>query len=164
MKDRILQIMHREGLTPAKFAEVIEVQRSTISHIAKARNEPSLDVIKKILEKYPYIDRDWLLFGTGNMIRSKTMSKTIQADLFSDNISNTPPQTPITPPRKTTSSENRREIVVERPQNSNKPLVQEPVTIKKIESRNVSKIMIFYSDNTYETFIPEKINKDGNIC
>ncbi|MDR2388808.1 MAG: helix-turn-helix transcriptional regulator [Tannerellaceae bacterium] len=161
MKDRILQIMHREGLTPAKFAEVIEVQRSTISHIAKARNEPSLDVIKKILEKYPYVDRDWLLFGTGSMVRSKTASKTIQPDLFADNIPiNTPPQTPIIPPRKTTPPENRREIEVEKPQKNNRPLVQEPVVIKKVESRNVSKIMIFYSDNTYETFIPEKIKKD----
>ncbi|MDR2809919.1 MAG: helix-turn-helix transcriptional regulator [Tannerellaceae bacterium] len=160
MKSRILQIMQREGLTPAKFAEVIDVQRSTISHIAKARNEPSLDVVKKILQKYPYIDPDWLLSGKGNMVRSKTESIAVQPDLFSDNIPHTPTKTPVIPPKKTAAPENRRGIEVERTQIINKQPVQEPVIIKKIESRNVNKIMIFYSDNTYETFIPEKIKKD----
>jgi DNA-binding XRE family transcriptional regulator len=152
MKDRILTIMKHEGLTPAQFAEVIGVQRSVISHIGTGRNKPSLDVVGKILEKYPYVDPDWLLFGKGNMMRS-TAPRSMQTDLFSNIL---PPVAPINPPRVTVAPEKRREMGDAKPQNTIKQIVQEPVVIKKIESRNISKIMTFYSDNTYETFIPEK--------
>jgi DNA-binding XRE family transcriptional regulator len=152
MKDRILQIMHREGLTPAKFAETIDIQRSAMSHIMTERNKPSLDVVIKILEKYPYINPDWLLFGKGDLVGKNTSLTSIQPDLFSS----IPPKTPIIPPKNTTVRENRRETEVEKFPNNHKHPVQEPVVIQKIESKNVSKIMIFYSDNTYETFISEK--------
>jgi DNA-binding XRE family transcriptional regulator len=157
MKDRILQIMHHEELTPAKFAEVIDIQRSAMSHIATGRNNPSLDVIKKILEKCPYVDPDWLLYGKGNMMRvNKPPAQIVQGDLFS----NIPPVAPVFAPKVTVVPEKRRETEVEKPQNVVKQIEQEPIIIKKIESKNVSKIMIFYSDNTYETFIPEKVKKD----
>ncbi|MDR1557016.1 MAG: helix-turn-helix domain-containing protein [Tannerellaceae bacterium] len=156
MKDRILQIMHREGLTPARFAEVINVQRSAVSHIMTGRNNPSLDVVMKILDKYPYVDPDWLLYGKGEIIRKNTSSAAIQSDLFSP----TPPKAPVIPPRSTAVAEKHRETEVEKPQNIIRQTVQEPVIIKKTEQKNVSKIMIFYSDNTFETFIPEKIKKD----
>jgi transcriptional regulator with XRE-family HTH domain len=65
MKARILQIMESEGLSPSKFAETIGIQRSAMSHIISGRNNPSLDVLMKILETFPYVDSDWLLFGKG---------------------------------------------------------------------------------------------------
>jgi hypothetical protein len=83
-------------------------------------------------------------------------SQGVQADLFS----NIPPVAPLIPPRVAVVPEKRTHTEVEKPQNTTKQPVQEPVIVRKIESKNVSKIMIFYSDNTYETFIPEKIKKD----
>ena len=58
MRDRILKIMEREGLTPSKFAESIGIQRSAMSHIISGRNNPSLDVLLKILERFTYVDSD----------------------------------------------------------------------------------------------------------
>jgi dihydrofolate reductase len=112
----------------------------------------------KILKTYTYIDPDWLLSGEGNMTRSKTTPTSIQSDLFS--APSPQPPTPLVPSKNPVVSENRKETKVEKTQNIIKQPVQEPVIVKKIESRNVSKIMIFYSDSTYETFIPEKIKKD----
>jgi DNA-binding XRE family transcriptional regulator len=160
MKDRILQIMHREGLTPAKFAEVINIQRSAMSHIMNGRNNPSLDVVTKILDKYSYVDPDWLLYGKGEMTRKNTSLSPamLQPDLFSTII---PQKTPVISSKNTMGvPEKRRDMEVEKSPNTIKQTVQEPIVIKKIETRNVNKIMIFYSDNTYETFIPEKIKKD----
>jgi transcriptional regulator with XRE-family HTH domain len=154
MKDRISQIMYREQLTPAKFAEVIGIQRSAMSHIMTGRNNPSLDVIKKILEKYPYIDPDWLLSGKGSMMRNDIKPK--QLDMYS----NAPSYTPVSTPKVTETPENRRKIEAEKPQIILKQPIQEQVVTKKNESKNVSRVMIFYSDNTYETFVPEKIKKD----
>ena len=56
MKDRILAVMEHEGLTPSKFAEAIGIQRSAMSHIISGRNNPSLDVLIKILERFTYGD------------------------------------------------------------------------------------------------------------
>ena len=51
MKDRIKLIMEKENLTPAKFADKLQINRAIISHILNGRNNPSLDVVSKILNE-----------------------------------------------------------------------------------------------------------------
>ena len=149
MKERILKIMDREGLTPSKFAESIGIQRSAMSHIISGRNNPSLDVLINILERYTYIDSDWLLFGKGEMERKHSST---QPDLFT-NTSINPPDVQVVP-------EYRKEMRVEIPSNSHEHPVIEQITYPERLSKNVTKIMIFYSDNTFETFTPEKGKKE----
>ena len=149
MRERIKMVMDREGLTPAKFAEEIGIQRSAMSHIMNGRNNPSLDVLVKILERFTYVDSDWLLFGKGNMIRNLIQN---EPDLFTN--------TPINPPEVQVVPENRKEIMVDTPVNSLKQPVIERIIQEEKPSRNVSKIMIFYSDNTFDTFVPEKNKKE----
>ncbi|WP_459190043.1 helix-turn-helix domain-containing protein [Parabacteroides sp. APC149_11_2_Y6] len=149
MRERIKMVMDREGLTPAKFAEEIGIQRSAMSHIMNGRNNPSLDVLVKILERFTYVDSDWLLFGKGNMIRNLIQN---EPDLFTN--------TPINPPEVQVVPENRKEIRVDTPVNSLKQPVIERIIQEEKPSRNVSKIMIFYSDNTFDTFVPEKNKKE----
>ncbi len=141
--------MDREGLTPSKFAESIGIQRSAMSHIISGRNNPSLDVLIKILERYTYIDSDWLLFGKGEMERKHSST---QPDLFT-NTSINPPDVQVVP-------EYRKEMRVEIPSNSHEHPVIEQITYPERLSKNVTKIMIFYSDNTFETFTPEKGKKE----
>lgn len=149
MRERIKMVMDREGLTPAKFAEEIGIQRSAMSHIMNGRNNPSLDVLVKILERFTYVDSDWLLFGKGNMIRNLIQN---EPDLFTN--------TPINLPEVQVVPENRKEIRVDTPVNSVKQPVIERIIQEEKPSRNVSKIMIFYSDNTFDTFVPEKNKKE----
>jgi DNA-binding XRE family transcriptional regulator len=132
MKDRILQIMEHEGLTPAKFAEVVDIQRASLSHITTGRNQPSLQVVAKILEKYPNINPDWLLFGKGNMMRNGITSAT-EPDMFA--------HASVTPPPKAPAFVGKsREIETGKTQN---------------RVKDVIKIMIFYSDNTYDMLVPD---------
>ena len=49
MKEKIEEILNEFDLTPSRFADIIQVQRSSISHIISGRNKPSLDFIQKIL-------------------------------------------------------------------------------------------------------------------
>lgn len=149
MKDRILAVMEHEGLTPSKFAEAIGIQRSAMSHIISGRNNPSLDVLIKILERFTYVDSDWLLFGKGNMMREHVLT---ELNLFTN--------TTINPPNLSDSPEYRKEIRVETPINTSKQPVIEQIVLPEQPVRNVSKIMIFYSDNTFETFTSEKNKKD----
>ena len=41
------------GLTASLFADKINVQRSSISHLLSGRNKPSLDFILKVIENFP---------------------------------------------------------------------------------------------------------------
>ena len=65
MRERIKQVIEREGMSQSQFADFIEVNRPTLSHILAGRNNPSLEVIMKIHQKFPKISTDWLLDGVG---------------------------------------------------------------------------------------------------
>jgi transcriptional regulator with XRE-family HTH domain len=82
VKDQILKIIEAEGLTPARFADEIGVQRSSISHIISGRNKPSYDFIAKILKRFKGINAEWLITGNGMMIKSTEAPLSIQPDLF----------------------------------------------------------------------------------
>ena len=69
---RLKKILDYYGLSASAFAEVITVQRSSISHILSGRNKPSLDFITKVLNAFPEIDLLWLLSGTGDFPRTTT--------------------------------------------------------------------------------------------
>ncbi|MCU0378958.1 MAG: helix-turn-helix domain-containing protein [Bacteroidales bacterium] len=69
MKERILAFLQSENKSYAQFAEEIGVQPSGISHILSGRNNPSLDFVVKMLQKYPSLSAEWLLFGRGAMYK-----------------------------------------------------------------------------------------------
>lgn len=70
MKDRLEKFLKTEGLTPARFAEIMGVQPSSISHIISGRNNPRFDFIEKILLRFPKINPDWLILGKGQIYRT----------------------------------------------------------------------------------------------
>jgi transcriptional regulator with XRE-family HTH domain len=47
------------------FADRIDVQRSSISHLLKGRNKPSLEFVMKINQAFSEVDLKWLLYGIG---------------------------------------------------------------------------------------------------
>lgn len=67
MKERILQLLDLEQLTPSKFADIIGVQRSSVSHVISGRNNPSFDFIQKTLKAFPGLNAEWLILGKGTM-------------------------------------------------------------------------------------------------
>ena len=73
MKERLLEFLKAENKTSAQLAEEIGVQPSGISHILSGRNNPSLDFVLKMLEKYQFLSGEWLLFGKGSMFKDPEM-------------------------------------------------------------------------------------------
>jgi len=61
--ERLQYIMKLNNLSASAFADKIEVQRSSISHILSGRNKPSLEFIQKVLTAFPKVSSDWLLTG-----------------------------------------------------------------------------------------------------
>lgn len=70
--ERLNKIMIYYGLSASAFAELIQVQRSSISHILSGRNKPSLDFILKLNTAFTDINLYWLLNGTGEMLHTST--------------------------------------------------------------------------------------------
>jgi transcriptional regulator with XRE-family HTH domain len=73
MKERLIEFLKAENKSSSQFAEEIGVQPSGISHILSGRNNPSLDFIMKMLEKYKFLSTEWLLFGKGSMYKEVKM-------------------------------------------------------------------------------------------
>ena len=138
MKERIIKFLREENKKPALFADEIGVQASGISHIISGRNNPSLDFIIKMLERYNYLSADWLLFGKGEMYKIKQ-----NPSLFGEHNLFT-----YTEDKSFKHSDNLENkdggiITTQIPQESNE---------KSRIQKNVSKIVWFYDDNTFEEF------------
>ncbi len=93
MKDRIILLIKAKNLTAAQFADEINVQKSSISHIISGRNNASLDFIQKILFRYPDVNMDWLMFGKGPIFKEADMAPNSVSDEASRQFSihNSPP-------------------------------------------------------------------------
>ena len=150
MKDRIIKIMEHEGMGQAQFANAIGIQRAAMSHIISGRNNPSLDVMMKILNHFSNINPDWLLFGTGDILREDSK------DLKSESLqSDGPREINFVPNAEEQASADDSSHVI----NTNLPEKQIFIPVDK-PTKTVSRILVFYSDNTYESFVPEKTGNE----
>lgn len=80
MKDRLVQLLDLEQLSPSKFADIIGVQRSSVSHVLSGRNKPSFDFLQKTLKAFPGLNAEWLILGKGTMYEQ--MGRVITGTLF----------------------------------------------------------------------------------
>ena len=147
LNKRIEQIIIDKGLSPSYFADTIGIQRSSISHILSGRNKPSLDIIQRILKVFPDIDRDWLLFDSEipqqNMPQINRQQPVNQANTRQSLFEQTPresPKTFQTEPDVVKSSVN---IPVKRK-------IERPTVPSVSSSKQIERIMIFYTDGTFE--------------
>ena len=63
--DRLKRIMSFYQLSSSAFADRIQVQRSSISHLLSGRNKPSLDFVLKVVQEFKEVELYWLLNGKG---------------------------------------------------------------------------------------------------
>lgn len=70
MNNRLKQFLAAENITQAQFADNINVVRASVSHVLSGRNNPSYEFIRSIMEKYPELNIEWLIFGNGKMYKT----------------------------------------------------------------------------------------------
>ncbi len=63
---RLERILSYYSLSAAAFADKIQVQRSSISHLLTGRNKPSLEFVLKVVKTFPEVNLYWLLNGKGS--------------------------------------------------------------------------------------------------
>lgn len=157
MKDRIKLIMDNEHMTPSAFADQLQLGRAVLSHILNGRNNPSLDVVTRILSKLNYINSDWLLTGNGNMYKDGhgKINQGIIHPIHSSISQNEPDlfsQNSISSPVSVNEMEYRRENIAKPPVIDSENIINQTIVVPKAPDRKIAKIIIYYTDNTFETF------------
>lgn len=177
--DRIKLLLEDKGLSPSAFADTIDIQRSSMSHILSGRNNPSLDMIQKILNNFPDINSSWLLTGKGKMK---------QLDLFgAEDERKAPEPSPVIAAKQKNEEPVKVEklepellpeqkIIAPVPESMLPPppiketYIPLPTSLPKIaspakqeitkqlpiaEDKQIEKIFVFYTDKTFSVYKPE---------
>jgi transcriptional regulator with XRE-family HTH domain len=143
MRDRIIEFLRSENKSSAQLAEEIGVQPSGISHIISGRNNPSLDFVVKMLEKYKYLSTEWLLFGKGEMYKEN------QAKLLFDDTVHLKSEKDS---HTSDSSDNDYNIEIQDIDSKN---AGTQTVLNSLSSSNkVVKIVWFYDNNSFEEYYP----------
>lgn len=145
MKERLLEFLKRENKSSAQLAEEIGVQASGISHILSGRNNPSLDFVLKMLEKYQFLSTEWLLFGKGSMYIEARMQ-----NLFDNDVADTTENDRMRNRNQQTRNEiDFQDIIKDK-------LVKDSRQSDYKATSDVVKIVWFYENNSFEEFFPKK--------
>lgn len=146
MKERILQLLKEKNISATKFADIIDVQRSSISHILSGRNKPSFDFIEKILNAYPDLSARWLITGRGEMYTNQKSLFDDDNNLFSEQKPSTAPESDIQNP-----SDHSNDI-----SNSEKEKINNIKNIDKNDAiiSNIERIVIFYTNGKFKEYKP----------
>ena len=76
MNKRFKLWLDSEGLNANLLSKLVDLNRSSISHIVNGRNKPSFDMLEKLISIYPNLNLNWLITGFGNMhINESTREK-----------------------------------------------------------------------------------------
>ena len=153
MKDRIRQLMENQHMTQQTFSEFIGISSASLSSLFNGRTNPTLNTVEALRRKFPQISLDWLMYGKGPMFKDENPDAEASDSapqsrpdegMLDFSASSSAPSTPVA------------------------PLFKDGVnhTIKKTQSaelkypdkpqRQITEIRIFYSDQTWETFVPKK--------
>ena len=171
MKERFEKIMEYAGVSPKRFAEILGIERSNVSHIMSGRNNPSLVVVQKILKSFPTISAEWLLFGEGNMLKTNASGSVPPSPTTAEDLQNNtsvtvapqqaapkvtePQQTtvqPVEPKTVTPSAPAAAAPAAPAPKEPQRTKVDTPVTNNNAELQNMLANGLIVLDHNTKTF------------
>ena len=147
MKEKLEYLLREKQLTATSLARLLEIQPSGISHIMSGRNKPSFDLVVKILSAFPDINPDWLLQGVGSMYKDGFGGKEeIDRSLFGTEA--------INAEEDADESEYVEDKGLKNAEKVGKSTDSEAISPIAVSDRKVRQIIVYYDDNTFETFTP----------
>lgn len=120
--ERLEHLLQYYSLTASSFADKVNVQRSSISHLLSGRNKPSLEFVLKVVKAFPEVNLYWLLNGKGNF-PAKNGKETPPSPAQEDMVAETEPVAQISPKLVIADSK-----------------------------RSIDSIVIFYSDGSFKAY------------
>ena len=153
---RIKTFLSLNGIAYSIFADKCDIPRPTLSQLLNGRNKKvSNEVLDKIHVAYPELSMMWLMFGEGEMMSEIGKNITnLQSSIFDEN-------------EEFNEDIESDDIKQNHVQDAN-PVVEAlqslPMNMVKTQDKSGSSenekrivnIMVFYSDNSFESFVPNK--------
>lgn len=166
MKDRIRKVMETQNMTQQEFAEFLHISPASLSSIFTGRTRPTISIVEAIKKCIPQISTDWLVFGVGDMMahpgmREGTCEYESDGEECKEAGTASPAESVVAGPVLNFSPSST--VVVgdsagaDR-QNTIIPMLPEGYeVVKKTDMcrRTITEIRVFYSDQTWETFVPK---------
>ena len=147
MIDRIKELLRIEQLSPSQFADEINLQRSSLSHVLSGRNKPSLDFVMKIKHRYSKVNLEWLIFGKGNMFIDQndevigSIEKPIEEQQITENTQLLNFDSGIS-----------SKTIEQKPIKTEKPIPEPGQFAVKSGSSSASRVIILYENGTFEEY------------
>ena len=142
--------MESQHMTQQTFSQFLGISSAALSSIFNGRTRPTINTVEAIHQKIPNISISWLMFGIGDMYvkdedgqaaNSNDQAATQQELSFDTASQNTPPS----PNRKGQYSKAQTKV-----------LKQSEVKFADRFRREITEIRVYFDDQTYETFVPNK--------
>ena len=158
MIERMQLLMKINQLSAADLADELGTERSGISHFLSGRNKPSLAFVIKLLEKFPEINPDWLIMGSGPMLRSEqkltateneTLTSFIAAKERSAQLSIDPAPEKVPMVKDEDPVEYSTSTKTIRPE---KPEIKQNPAPLVSNSSEIERIVIFYNDHSFSEY------------
>ncbi len=152
MKDRIRQLMDAQHMNQQTFANYLGVNTASLSSIFTGRTSPTLNIVNAIKSKFPNVNTDWLLYGSGGMFNlpkapsSASASNNTPSLFDSAIVTEIPRAKEDSEPQSSDGKKSKIEFVEAEKNNASKAVVQ--------PSKHIVEVKIFYSDGTFETLKP----------
>lgn len=151
MKDRIKQLMEAQHMTQANFAALLGLNPATLSQLLAGKANPSLNHVEAIRKGFPTISYEWLIAGMGPMFKVESQQgRGKEQGLFTEdgesNVVTSIPQIASPTPK----AEQKKQAIYEP-----KPSVYDSPKLQIEATRKVKEIVIYYTDHTFETFVPK---------
>lgn len=181
MIDRIRLVMEYSKLTQQEFAARIDTSASSLSGIFTGRTQPSAKHVNGIHRAYPEINVNWLMFGEGNMITGNDDDEALNA-AASDNGLGLDFSEPDAGNNATVGATNGASLqpnsaspegAFATTPSANYPLSGSNNKVRDMrgvargnsnispagmmlenDGRKIKEIRVFYSNGTYESFVP----------
>ncbi len=166
------QFMDYMGIQSSQFADTCGIPRPSLSQLLNGRNKKvSNEVIEKIHRAYPSLSISWLMFSEGSMLSDVNIETSgskiednvdISPTLFADNeIVNEEKIQYRIEHEKDAEKFSASKTIATAPVATEKPVTHatagaSSVSLNVNAFRKVVNIVVFYSDNSFETFIPKE--------
>lgn len=148
MNKRLEQFLKAENISQSQFADKIGVARASVSHILAGRNKPGYDFLLNISKHYPSLNLEWLITGKGKMYSGSIAAPAAATTLFDDDDDTAQIR------QKTSAPKDEADTVgiLQKRQtpDASKAIATDTTTQNTEHKRNISRIVIFFDDNTYQ--------------
>lgn len=167
---RIKTFLSANGIANSIFADKCEIPRPTLSQLLNGRNKKvSNEILDKIHVAYPELSIMWLMFGEGNMLSENGKNETA---LFNGEVGeneNFDDENFLADvDANLVGDENQPKNYTKNMDKGSNQVAEMLKSLSKSFGKSVSRqdensgakrivnIMVFYSDNSFESFVPNK--------